>query len=120
MMVDVHIRDNRTVMRFSSRDALRRVTQRDIDELEDLKAYKIWIDRGRGDGFQRTRLMQLHPASVSFVEQLSGEQRDAFLAEHDPELLAQFREREREAKAERVAARLARVEAPIEEEARVA
>lgn len=87
MMVDVHMTDGRTIFRVTSRGPVVQLIQRDPEKLDESSTFKVWIDRGQGEGFKPARLYYLKKHSIAWVETIPGQDADAFLAEHAPEVL---------------------------------
>jgi hypothetical protein len=81
MMIDVHLSDGRTVMRFASRGTVVTLIKRDPDQLDAHQSERCWIDRGQGEGFKPARLQYLRKHQIGWVEQLDHADADAFLAE---------------------------------------
>lgn len=93
MMVDVHLYGG-TVMRFAGRHSLITLLRRDPETIDEARALRAWIDRGQRDGFQPARLQYVKKTTIAWIEQIHGEERDRWLAEHAPDVLAQIREKE--------------------------
>ena len=93
MMVDVHIYGG-AVIRFVSRGQMITLIRRDPATLDQGHALAVWIDRGQGEGFVRARLQYVKKSAIALVEQVPVDARDAWLAEHAPDVLEQIRAKE--------------------------
>ena len=86
MMIDVHLTDGRTVMRFAARGTLMALIRRDASEIDGTAAERCWIDRGQGEGFKPARVHYLRKYQIGYIEQPDHGVADAFLRENAPEL----------------------------------
>lgn len=86
MMIDAHLTDGRTTLRFASRGPLITLVQRDPTTLDTNTSVRCWINRGQGEGFLPCRLQYVRKHTLGWVEQLDHEMSATFLAEHAPEL----------------------------------
>lgn len=98
MMVDVHIKDGQTILRLTARGQVVTLIRRSAEKLEEERAIRCWIDRGRGDGFENGRVQYLSRSAIAWVEQILPPDRNEFLREHAPEFLEQLLAREAAAK----------------------
>jgi uncharacterized protein YehS (DUF1456 family) len=94
MVIDVHLTDWRTVMRFASRGPLVQLVRRDPQAIDEDRAVRVWINREQGEGFQACRVQYLRKHVIALVVQVPREERDAFLAEHAPDYLERILEKE--------------------------
>lgn len=98
MMVDVHLVDGRTVLRFAGRRSMVELIRRD-PETQDLTSIHGWIERGQGEGYHPIKMQLLRKGQIGWVEAIAVPVRDAFLLENDPDQLAFIRGKEAESRA---------------------
>lgn len=97
MMVDLQMKDGRTLLRFATRGkAVEAMTRRPLTmEAENHRGVLCWaLWHTKQTEWSPTRMVSINPSSVAFVRQVPVEERDQFLEEHDPELLAKFKAKE--------------------------
>jgi hypothetical protein len=92
MMIDVHLADGRTVMRFASRGQMIALIKRDPAQIDETAAERCWVDRGQGEGFKRARVQYLRKFQIGWIDQLDRLDAETFMREHAPELLRKPRD----------------------------
>lgn len=85
MLVDLHMKDGRTVFRFMTRGrAVVAMTRKPLDMATE-GGLSCWVQWHQGtEGWIPYSVVYINPSSVSYVVAVSNEDRDAFLAEYRP------------------------------------
>lgn len=84
-MIDAHLTDGRTVFRCMSRGTLIRMFKRDLDTLDEGRAEHIWVMWHPQAEWEKIAVHYVKKHSVAFIRNIGAEERNAFLAEHEPE-----------------------------------
>lgn len=87
MMVDVAMKDGRTVFRFAKRGIAVRAMKRAPLELDgdENRSVRCWAKWHRDSDWTPARVQLLNPSSVSFVVEVPPEQREEFLTKFGDE-----------------------------------
>lgn len=77
-MVDAHMKDGRTVFRFSKRGKLIDLCKRDPFKLDEDQSLACWVRWNPGDDFVHCRLTNVNKSSIAFTREIFGEERAEF------------------------------------------
>lgn len=80
MMVDVHIKDGRTVFRFRKRGLLIDLCNRDPLKLDETQTLACWVRWNPGDDFVPCRLANVNKNSIAFTREVIASEREEFEA----------------------------------------
>lgn len=80
MMVDVYMKDGRTVFRLRKRGLVIDLCKRDPLKLDEDQSLDCWVRWNPGDGFVPCRLMNINKNSIAFTREVSGIERVNFEA----------------------------------------
>ena len=80
MMIDVHMKDGRTVFRFAKRGKMIELCKRDPLKIDEEESLACWVRWNPGDDFQPCRLNYVNKHSIAFTSVVPGYEQEAFQA----------------------------------------
>ena len=80
MMIDVHMKDGRTVFRLRKRGLLVDLIKRKVVEVEEQQSLSCWVRWHTEGEFEPIRLTTINSNSIAFTREVSGEERAEFEA----------------------------------------